>query len=64
MAGWDLDVGDLVKVRESFWQRPSDGNVGIITRVIVPRKQWEVFWINGKQHHPTVMYGLIEPVWG
>ena len=64
MEGWDLDVGDLVKVREAFWQRPMSGAVGIITRVIVPRKQWEVFWVTGQAVHPTVMWGLIEPVWG
>ena len=59
--GWDLNVGDLVAVRKG--QRLG-GTMGVITRIIVPRRQFFVHWLNVDNFGTMCTYRLIEPIGG
>jgi hypothetical protein len=59
--GWDLDVGDLVAVRKG--QRLG-GTMGVITRIIVPRRQFWVHWLTDEYLGTMCTFRSIEPVGG
>lgn len=59
--GWDLNVGDLVAVRKG--QRLG-GTMGVITRIIVPRRQFFVHWLTDEYLGTMCTFRLIEPVRG
>ena len=59
--GWDLNVGDLVAVRKG--QRLG-GTMGVITQIIVPRRQFFVHWLTDEYLGTMCTFRLIEPVGG
>jgi hypothetical protein len=59
--GWDLNVGDLVAIRKTQWL---GGTIGVITQIIVPRKQFFVHWLTVENVGTMCTYRLIEPIGG
>lgn len=59
--GWDLNVGDLVAIRKTQWL---GGTIGVITKIVVPRKQFWVHWLSSERISTLCTYRLIEPVGG
>ena len=57
--GLDLIVGDLVAIRK---HHTYGGTIGVITKVVVPRKQFWVHWLSNERLSTLCTYRLIEPV--
>ena len=59
--GWDLNVGDLVAIRK---EQSLGGTIGVITQIIVPRKQFFIHWLTDKYLSTMCMYTYIKPIGG
>ena len=59
--GCDLDVGDLVAIRK---EQSLGGTIGVITQIIVPRKQFFIHWLTDEYLGTMCMYTYIEPIGG
>ena len=59
--GWDLNVGDLVAIRK---EQSLGGTIGVITQIIVARKQFFIHWLTDEYLGTMCMYTYIEPIGG
>ena len=57
--GLDLIMGDLVAIRK---HHAYGGTIGVITKVVIPRKQFWVHWLSNERLSTLCTYRLIEPL--